>query len=179
MQSQVRYYLAGVSKYLSLGALKHWEMLCFHSKKKRPTSQNHPPLMSLTRGRLFLGGGTSGARSSVWAPSPDSLGGRQICPSVHTLCEAFAQPREPSAQQPPSKFHLNSQNTAQNQTWVTQIHVQTLGGGVNWVIFQALTPAHTADRFSHLAEQMIGFATGKSILEIFFACINCMMLQPL
>lgn len=43
--------------------------------------------------------------------------------------------------------------------------MQTLYGGANWIIFQALTPACTADRFSHLAKQMIEFAPGKSIFR--------------
>lgn len=82
------------------------------SLKKRQTSQNHPSLMSLTRARHILGGDTSGARLSIWASSPASLTGRQICPSVHTLCDAFALCRGPSAQKAPFKFHLNPQNAA-------------------------------------------------------------------
>lgn len=43
-------------------------------------------------------------------------------------------------------------------------------------LFQAFTPARTADRFSHLAKQMIEFRPGKSILQTIFAYINCTML---
>lgn len=82
------------------------------SLKKSHTSQNHPSLMSLTRARHILGGDTSRARLSIWASSPASLTGRQICPSVHTLCEVFALCKGPSVQKSPSKFHLNPQNAA-------------------------------------------------------------------
>lgn len=67
--------------------------------------------MSLTRARHILGD-TSGASLSIRAASPASLTGRQICPSVHTLCEVFALCKGPSAQKATSKFHLNPQNVA-------------------------------------------------------------------
>lgn len=35
-----------------------------------------------------------------------------------------------------------------------------------------MTPAYTADRFSHLAKQMIEFTSGKFILKMIFASIN-------
>lgn len=82
------------------------------SLKKRQTSQNHSSLMSLTRARHILGGDTSGARLSIWASSPASLVGRQICPSVHTLCERFVLRTGPLAQKTLFKFHLNPQNPA-------------------------------------------------------------------
>lgn len=60
---------------------------------------------------------------------------------------------------------------------MTQAPAQTLYEGGNWIIFQALTPVCTADRFSHLAKEMIDFAHGKSILEIILECMNGTMLQ--